>query len=121
MVEQRNNRRPLVASADPALAAIAAVRIARNQRARLYRKLDVEHSAGHISAETDAEVMGACSAYSAALRRVVRTVPSTKEGMQAWVALVWAPGTWEGAIPDEEVRPILATVRAYHVREAAHA
>ncbi|MFG1257316.1 hypothetical protein V5F79_08305 [Xanthobacter flavus] len=109
------------AEADPVFAALAAVRSARQERARLYRKLDVEHSAGHISAETDAEVMGSCSAYSAALRRTVRTVPSTKEGMQAWLALVWAPGTWEGAIPEEEVRPILATVRAYHVREAAHA
>ncbi|MEP9355026.1 twin-arginine translocation signal domain-containing protein [Xanthobacter sp. KR7-65] len=106
---------------DPVLAALAAVRSARQDRARLYRKADAEHMAGGISAGTDDEVMAACSAYMAALRHAVRTVPTTADGMRAWLALMWAPGTWEGAIPEEEVRPILATVRAYHAREAAHA
>ncbi|MFG1211049.1 twin-arginine translocation signal domain-containing protein [Xanthobacter flavus] len=109
------------AEADPVFAALEAVRSARRERARLYRKLDAEHAAGGISALTDAEVMAACSAYTAALRHAVRTVPTTTEGMRAWLALMWAPGTWEGAIPSEEMRPILATVRAYHMREAAHA
>lgn len=109
------------AEADPVFAALAAVRSARQERTRLYRKVDAEHMAGGISARTDAEVMAACSAYTAALRRAVRTVPSTEAGMQAWLALMWATGTWEGGIPEEEVRPILATVRAYHMREAAHA
>lgn len=106
---------------DPVFAALEAVRSARRERARLYRKVDAEHAAGGISALTDAEVMAACSAYTAALRHAVRTVPTTAAGMKEWLALVWAPGTWEGDIPEEEVRPILATVRAYHTREAAHA
>lgn len=109
------------AEADPVFAALEAVRSARSERARLYRKVEAEHRAGGVSALTDAEVMAACSAYTAALRRAVRTVPTTAAGMQAWLAIMWAPGTWEGAIPEEEVRPILATVRAYHTREAAHA
>lgn len=109
------------AEPDPVLAALAAVRSARQERARLYRKADAEHMAGGISAGTDDEVMAACSAYMAALRHAVRTVPTTADGMRAWLALVWAPGTWEGGIPEEEVRPMLATVRAYHMREANHA
>lgn len=109
------------AGTDPVFAAVDAVQRARQERARLYRKVDAEHMAGSISALTDAEVMAACSSYTAALRRAVRTVPTTAAGMQAWLALVWAAGSWEGAIPEEEVRPILATVRAYHTREAAHA
>jgi len=109
------------AEPDPVRAALAAVRSARQERARLYRKADAEHTAGGISSRTDAEVMAACSAYMAALRHAVRTVPTTADGMRAWLALIWAPGTWEGAIPDEEVRPILATVRAYHMREATNA
>ncbi len=109
------------AGTDPVFAAVDAVQRARQERARLYRKADAEHLAGGISGETDDAVMAACSAYSAALRRAVRTVPTTAAGMQAWLTLVWAPGTWEGAIPSEEMRPMLATVRAYHMREAAHA
>lgn len=109
------------AEGDPVFAPLAAVASARKERSRLYRKMDAEHRAGSISAVTDAEVMTACSAYSAALRRAVRTVPTTAAGMQAWLALVWAPSTWEGAIPSEEMRPMLATVRAYHMREADHA
>lgn len=106
---------------DPVFAAIEAVQRAKQERSRLYRKADAEHLAGGISTATDDAVMGSCSAYMASLRHAVRTVPTTAEGMRAWAVLMWASSTWEGAIPEEEVRPILATVRAYHMREAAHA
>lgn len=109
------------AEPDPVFSAIAAVRSAQQERDRLCRKVDAEHMAGGISAQTDAEVMAACSFYAIVLRRAVRTVPTTAAGMQAWLALMWAPSTWEDDIWEEEVRPILATVRAYHTREAAHA
>ena len=109
------------AEPDPVFSAIAAVRSAQQERDRLCRKVDAEHMAGGISAQTDAEVMAACSAYAIVLHRAVRTVPTSADGMQAWLALMWAPSTWDDDIWEEEVRPILATVRAYHARKAAHA
>lgn len=106
------------AEPDPVFSAIAAVRSAQQERDRLCRQSHAEYIAGGISAPTDAQVMAACSVYAIALRRAVRTVPTTAGGLQDWLALMWAHNTWEDDIWEDEVRPILATVRAYHAREA---